>query len=98
MSFINSETWAWFKTAPLPVVLSICLSSFGILATWSYANEKKIAEQKAKVEVAVAAASAAKDASERAEDKMDKANEKLDKLLEGVLKLQAEAAAKKEKK
>lgn len=98
MSFVNTETWAWFKTAPLPVVLSICLTSFTVLATWSYAIEKRQAENSTKVAVAVEQAAQAKAAADSADKKMDKANEKLDKLLEAVLTIQAEAKAKKEKK
>lgn len=101
MSFINSETWAWFKTAPLPVVLSICCSSFVVLGSYAYsideAAQKHVSEEKAAVAVA---AEQAKTAAEIAKG-MDG---KLDKLLGIVLKMEAEKAAadaakaKKEKK
>ena len=97
MSF-NSETWAWIKTAPLPVVLSICLSSFTVLGSWSYAIEKKQAEDSTKVALAAQKAEQAAAAAEKAEQKLDKANEKLDKLLEIVAEVKAEPKAKKEKK
>lgn len=97
MSF-NSETWEWFKTAPLPVVLSLCLTSFMVLGSYAYSLDKKQQEQKVTVEVAVAKAEQAEQSAERSENKLDKANEKLDKLLEAVLTIQAEAKAKKEKK
>jgi hypothetical protein len=95
MSFVNSETWAWFKTAPLPVVLSICLTSFTVLGTWSYAIEQKQAADSTKVAVAAEKAEQAAKAAEKAEQKLDKANEKLDKLLEIVAEVKAEQKSKK---
>ena len=98
MKFISDETWAWFKTAPLPVLMFSCFISTGSLATWIYANEQDRAADKTKVEVAVNKAKSAEDAAKRAEDKMDKANDKLDRLLEAVVEIKAEQKAKKEKK
>lgn len=97
MSFINSETWAWLKTAPLPVVLSICMTSFLVLASYAYSIDKDVQEQKAQVVVAKAAADKAKDAADtarRVEDKIDKLTE----LVQQVVVEQAVAKAKKEKK
>lgn len=94
MSF-NSETWEWLKTAPLPVVLSICLTSFSLVGSYAYsidkAAQKHVVEEKATVAVA---AEQAKTAAEIARN-MDG---KIDKLLEAVLKMQAEREAEKAKK
>lgn len=98
MKFISDETWAWFKTAPLPVLMLSCFITTGSLATWIYANEQDRAKDHTQVEVAVNKAQSAENSARRAEDKMDKANEKLDKLLEAVLTIQAEQKAKKGKK
>jgi len=86
----NTETWAWFKTAPLPVVLSICLTSFMILGTWSYAIDKRQAEDSTKVAVAVERSTVAAAAAERAEAKLDKANQKLDDLLAVILTIRGQ--------
>jgi hypothetical protein len=88
MTFINDDTWKWLKTAPLPVVLSMCLTSSGILATWLYAVDKEQSEQRAAVAVA---AEQAKTAAEIAKG-MDA---KVDRLLVIVLEMQAEKKAEK---
>lgn len=97
MSFINSETWAWLKTAPLPVVLSICMTSFFILGSYAYSIDKDVQQQKADVVVAKAAAEKAKDAADtarRVEDKIDK----LTDMVQQVVIEQAVAKAEKTKK
>lgn len=90
-------TWKWFKTAPLPVVLSITLLGFGALGSWLWALEGEQAEQAAEVAVAVEKAENAEEVAQRVEDKMDKANDKLDKLLVALTKIEAVAEAAKEK-
>jgi len=82
----TDETWKWLRTAPLPVVLSICLTTSGGLATWLWAVDKEQDEQKATVAVAAEQAKTAADTAK----KMD---EKLDKVLEAVLAIQLQQAA-----
>ena len=82
----TDETWKWLRTAPLPVVLSICLTTSGGLATWLWAVDKEQSEQKADVAVAAEQAKTAADTAK----KMD---EKLDKVLEAVLAIQLQQAA-----
>ena len=102
MSF-NSETWEWFKTAPLPVVLSMCLSSFVILGSYSWSIDKDVKKQDTVVKVAVEQtahavkdAEAAAAAATRVEAKIDKLTE----LVQSVIVEQAvvKAEKKKEKK
>ncbi len=99
MSF-NSETWEWFKTAPLPVVLSICRSSFTILGTYAYsldqAQQKHIAEEKASVAVAAEQARTAAETAKRVENKIDKLTEVLQAV--AIEQAVAKAEKKKEKK
>lgn len=99
MSFINGETWAWFKTAPLPVVLSLCMSSFLVLGSYAYSIDKDVQEQKAQVVVAKAAADKAREAAEaarRVEDKIDKLTELVQQVV--IEQAVAKAEKKKEKK
>lgn len=96
MKLISDESWNWLKTAPLPVVLSMCLTSFSILGAWLWSVEKAQAQQKTEVAVAVEQAKQAQQSATKAEQKLDKANEKLDKLLEAVVSMKA-AAEEKEK-
>ena len=99
MSFTN-ETWEWVKTAPLPVVLSICLTSFTMVGSYAYSIDKAAQEHEKEERAAVAvAAEQAKTAAEVAKA-MDG---KIDKLLQIVIRMEAEKAAedkaaKKEKK
>jgi len=96
MSF-NSEMWEWLKTAPLPVVLAICLTSFAVLGTYAWSIDGKVGEQKTVVAVAAERARVAAEVSVRID-------EKLDKVLELVSHIAIEQAihkaqeAKKEKK
>ena len=99
MSFTN-ETWEWVKTAPLPVVLSICLTSFTLVGSYAYSIDK--AQQRHAVEEKAAVAVAAEQAKTAAEiaKGMDG---KIDKLLQIVIRMEADKAAedkaaKKEKK
>lgn len=98
MSF-NSEMWEWFKTAPLPVVLSICVSSFLILGSYAYSIDKDVQEQKAAVVVAKVAADRAEDAAataKRVEDKIDRLTELVQQVV--IEQAVAKAEKKKEKK
>lgn len=99
MTIGGEEVWTWLKKAPLPVVLSLCLTSFTVLATWLYAVEGEQAKQAVAVAEAKKDAEQAKKAAEGMDAKLEKANEKLDKLLEAVIEMKAEqkAAKKKEK-
>jgi len=99
MTIGGEAVWDWLKKAPLPVVLSLCLSSFSVLATWLYAVESEQGKQAVAVAEAKKDAEQAKKAADSMDAKLEKANEKLDKLLEAVIEMKAEQkAAKKEKK
>jgi hypothetical protein len=87
MTLISDDTWKWLKGAPLPVVLSMCLTSSSVLAAWVYAVEKEQEAQKAPIAVA---AEQAKTAVEIAKG----LDAKIDKLLEIVLEMKAEKKAK----
>lgn len=95
----NTETWAWFKTAPLPVVLSICLTSFTVLGTYAWSIDEKVSEQKAVVAVAAEKAKVAAEVAIKIEEKLDKVLELVSHIAieQAIIKTKAEEA-KKEKK
>lgn len=95
MSF-NTETWAWFKTAPLPVVLSICMSSFLILGSYAWSIDNEVKAQKTDVAVAAERAKVAAEKAKDAAETTKRVEEKIDKLLEAVIEIKVEK--KKEKK
>jgi hypothetical protein len=98
MSFLSSDTWAWLKTAPLPVVLSLCFTSFTLVGSYAYsidkAQQEHVAAEKAVVAVAAEQAKVAAETARRVEDKIDK----LANMLDQVILERAVAKAKREKK
>lgn len=89
MKLIDKDAvWEWLKTAPLPVVLMICLSTTGVLAGWMWAIAGEVKDQKAVIAVAAEQALVAKTITEKSDDK-------LDMLLIGMAELRLEVSALK---
>lgn len=67
MSIITDETWAWFKTAPLPVVLALTI----LLAGWVWAVDGKVNTVSARATVNTSKVDDTKERLKRIEDKVD---------------------------
>jgi maleate cis-trans isomerase len=93
-------TWEWLKTAPLPVVLSLCLTSFMVLGSYAWSIDNEVKEQKAVVAVAAEKAKVAAEVAIKIEEKLDKVLELVSHIAieQAVAKSKAEEAKKKEKK
>ena len=101
MSF-TSETWEWFKTAPLPVVLAITIVCFSTVGSYTYAvdkaQQKHAAEESSKVAVASERAKLAADTALRIEEKLDKLTEVLNQVILEREVWKARREERKEKK
>lgn len=84
MTLDREALWKWLGSAPLPVVLSICLGTSGVLGRWVWAVAAEVSDQKATVAVAAEQAEAARDAARAVEARLVRLEEKLDRLLEAV--------------
>src|SRR5574341_806281 len=92
--------WKWLTSAPLPVVLFICLTSTSAVAGWVWTIADATAAQSAAVAVAAEQAKTAKADVQDTKEAMIRMETKLDRLLEAVANLKAAEAARdrKEKK
>lgn len=87
MSDQNEALWKWLKTAPLPVVLTICLSTTGALAGWVWAVADDLANQRAIVAVAAEQARTAKENQAKLETQLSEFDKKIDKVLAAIVEL-----------
>lgn len=90
--------WKWLSAAPLPVVLSICLTTTGTLAGWVWVVAGEQATQKAAVAVAVEQAKDAKENIADTRDALGSIDAKIDRLIQAVADLQAADKARYKEK
>lgn len=95
---INEETKKWLISAPLPVVMSLCLSSFMVLGTYAWSIDSEVKQQKTDIAVAAERAKVAAEKAKDAADTTRRVEDKIDKLIEAMLETKAIEKAKKEKK
>jgi hypothetical protein len=82
----REDMWKWLGTAPLPVVLTICLTCTGALAGWVWVVAAEVGSQATVVAVAAEQAATAQKVAGKSDDK-------LDRLLVGVTVLQGQMTA-----
>lgn len=85
----RDEMWRWLASAPLPVVLSICLTTTGALGSWVWALNSDIGAQKVAVAVAVEQAAAADRHTQSITNRLERIEDKLDQLIDAVAELKA---------
>lgn len=85
----KEHIWRWVGTAPLPVVLSVCLFTSGLLAAWVWDVQAEVHQQQTISAVATAEATAAKNVALTAESRLVRMETKLDMLLDEVATLRA---------
>lgn len=89
---IPDDLKTWLKAAPLPVVLSICLTTTGAISTWVWAVAGEVREQRAAVAVAAEQGKAAVRSSQNVESRLTRLEDKLDRLVEIAAGLAARRA------
>lgn len=85
----RAEIWQWLGSAPLPVVLSICLSTSGMLAGWVWAVAAEVRIQQTVAAVAAVKADAANTTAVAVETRLSRMESKLDRLLDKVARIEA---------
>lgn len=96
-SFGREELWAWLKSAPLPVVLTICLTTSGGLTAWVWALSERVSASTATAQLAVEKAETAKSLAADGDDRLTRMDGKLDRLLVAVTELKTAEAARERK-
>ena len=87
--------WQWVATAPLPVVLFICLTTTSMLAGWVWNVAAEVREQQTVAAVAASEARAAKEVAVSAESRLARMEDKLDWLKEAVAEMKANHNARR---
>ena len=89
----RDATWRWLSIAPPVVVLSICLSAVGALASWTWLVAGEVREQQTVAAVALEKAESAKItalATAVAVDmRLTRLEDKIDRLIEAIANLRA---------